>query len=130
MLIPSISNAPAAGAQPAATAVSVRPGASDPIQTAAPVPRPSAEEVTAAPVREPTAPSPQDLQKMLAEAQTLLTSRAANLEFSLDDETGKTVVRVVDKETQEVIRQFPSEEMLAVARNLQRIQGFLLEDRA
>ncbi|MCW5626594.1 MAG: flagellar protein FlaG [Burkholderiales bacterium] len=86
--------------------------------------------MTAAPVREPTAPSPQDLQKMLAEAQTLLTSRAANLEFSLDDETGKTVVRVVDKETQEVIRQFPSEEMLAVARNLQRIQGFLLEDRA
>ncbi len=43
---------------------------------------------------------------------------ASNLEFSIDDTTGQTVVKVVDSSTKEVIRQIPSEEMLAIAQTL------------
>jgi len=38
------------------------------------------------------------------------------LNFSVDDQTGRTVVKVIDRETKEVIRQIPAEEVLAAAR--------------
>jgi flagellar protein FlaG len=40
------------------------------------------------------------------------------LNFSVDDETGKTVVKVIDFETKEVIRQIPAVEILEVARRI------------
>lgn len=53
-----------------------------------------------------------------------------NLQFSVDDATGKTIVRVVDKETGNTIRQIPSEEIIAIARNIERMQGLLVEQKA
>ena len=50
-----------------------------------------------------------------------------NLQFHVDEGTGKTVVTVLDKETEEVIRQIPSEELLLVAQRLKE-GGGLLED--
>lgn len=52
------------------------------------------------------------------------------LEFSVDDDTGQTVVKVIDKGTQEVIRQFPSEEMLAIARAIGQMKGLLVQQKA
>ena len=37
------------------------------------------------------------------------------LQFSVDEISGRTVITVVDKETKEVVRQIPSEEVLALA---------------
>lgn len=50
-----------------------------------------------------------------------------NLEFRVDDITGKTVVRVLDRQTNEVIRQIPNEELLSLAQRLRR-GGGLLDD--
>jgi len=55
---------------------------------------------------------------------------AQNLQFSMDQSSGKTVVRVVDTNTQEVIRQIPSEEVLKIAQDLDRMQGLLLRGKA
>ncbi len=41
-----------------------------------------------------------------------------SLQFTVDEVSGKDIVTVLDKETQEVIRQYPSEEVLAIARRL------------
>lgn len=38
--------------------------------------------------------------------------------FSIDDDTGRTVIKVLDKETKEIIRQIPPEEALSFARKL------------
>ena len=43
-----------------------------------------------------------------------------DLEFSVDEDLGKTVVTVLNTETQEVIRQIPSEEMVELAKRLDR----------
>lgn len=53
-----------------------------------------------------------------------------NLDFSIDDSTGKTVVRVTDRETGEMIRQIPSQEMLDIARSMDRLQGILVQQKA
>ena len=55
-----------------------------------------------------------------------LQTVAPNLRFSVDEDTGKTVVRVVDTGTGETIRQVPSEEVLAISRSIDRLQGLLV----
>jgi flagellar protein FlaG len=40
------------------------------------------------------------------------------LQFSVDDQTGRTVIKVLDSETDTVIRQIPPEEILDLARKL------------
>ncbi|MDO8958446.1 MAG: flagellar protein FlaG [Rhodocyclaceae bacterium] len=62
--------------------------------------------------------------------QLVETVVSNNLNFSIDDSTGKTVVRVTDGETGELIRQIPSEEMLDIAQSLDRMQGLLLRQEA
>jgi flagellar protein FlaG len=53
-----------------------------------------------------------------------------DLEFRVDESTNTVVVTVVDPSTKEVVRQIPSEEVLAVARNLEHMQGVLLNTKA
>lgn len=55
---------------------------------------------------------------------------AKNLEFSVDKSTGMTVIKVVDSSTQQVVRQIPSEEVLALAKDLDKLQGLLLNKKA
>ena len=68
--------------------------------------------------------SRQAFEKVVSELQTYVQRSQRNLDFHVDDQTGRVVVKVVDATNDEVIRQIPSEEMLAVAR---RIQDFLDE---
>ena len=53
-----------------------------------------------------------------------------NIEFSINDEIGQVVVKVVDSETKEIILQIPSEEMIAIAKALDKIQGLLIKQKA
>jgi flagellar protein FlaG len=43
------------------------------------------------------------------------------LRFSIDDDSGRAVVQVLDSETGETIRQLPSEEVLAVSRHIREL---------
>ena len=55
------------------------------------------------------------------------------LHFNVDKESGRTVIRVIDPESDEVIRQIPPEEILALARYLQtgdEDRGRLVRDLA
>lgn len=56
-------------------------------------------------------------------------SMAHDLQFSVDAQTGKTVVRVVDPQTDQVIRQIPDAELLAIAHSLSRTAGTLIRER-
>lgn len=55
---------------------------------------------------------------------------AHNLRFSIDEDTGKTIIKVVDTHTDEVIRQFPTEQAIEIARTLDKVQGLLFNDKA
>ncbi len=66
-------------------------------------------------------------------AQTKLTEEVVNelndailgvrreLRFSIDEDSGRAVVQVLDSETGEMIRQLPSEEILAVSRHIREV---------
>lgn len=55
---------------------------------------------------------------------------SVNLKFSIDKDTERTVIKVVDKETGKTIRQIPAEEILALDKAISRVQGMLLHDKA
>lgn len=45
-----------------------------------------------------------------------------SLSFMLDETSGRSVIKVMDKATEQVIRQIPSEELLKVAQDIKRLQ--------
>lgn len=63
-------------------------------------------------------------------ANRFMKTLSQNLEFSIDADTNKTVVKVIDTTTNEVVKQFPSQEMLDIARALDRLQGVLHKTKA
>lgn len=78
----------------------------------------------------PPTPAMADVQKAVNRAQEVLGQTTSALKFAVDGDTGTVVVKVVDTETDQVIRQIPSEEMLAIARNMERLQGLLVKREA
>lgn len=103
-----------------------------PVQPAVPATRPGEHETVAA----PQAPvetgdiKPEQVKEAVQQIEQFTQTLAQNLKFSIDEETGKTVVKIVDVQTQEVIRQMPSEEALSIARTLGKIQGVLFNGQA
>jgi flagellar protein FlaG len=53
-----------------------------------------------------------------------------SVQLSLDTDSGQTLVRVVDSETGQLIRQIPSEEVLSLRDALDRITGLLIDRTA
>ncbi len=58
------------------------------------------------------------LDKTISQLNTSLQNMQRSLEFSVDKDAGQIVINVKDKETDEVIRQIPSKEVLELAKNL------------
>ncbi|MGB5180269.1 MAG: flagellar protein FlaG [Gammaproteobacteria bacterium] len=75
-------------------------------------------------------PSLEELTGAVNQLNGYLEEAHRGLRFSIDDDSGRTIVRVIDTETDEVIRQIPSEEMLAVIRHFSEITGKLFNEVA
>ena len=76
-------------------------------------------------------PNAGELKKLTEELQRRVGGAGSQLEFSIDKESGESVVKVLDRSTKEVIRQIPSEEMLQIARGLERYkEGLLIDSQA
>ena len=75
-------------------------------------------------------PTPDDVREAVKEIERNLSSNSTDLRFSVDNSTGKTVVSVLDSQTKEVIRQIPAEEVMQMARFLDRMQGLLVKGKA
>ena len=74
--------------------------------------------------------SEKDLQKVVGDLEKRVQSAASELRFSVDAKTDHFVVKVVDGSTQEVIRQFPSEEALKLGQEIDRMRGLLFNEKA
>jgi flagellar protein FlaG len=87
--------------------------------------------VADAPKTEPQQVSTEALNSAVAAINQAMQQSNPALEFSVDTDTQKTVVRMVDTSTGELIRQFPSETTLAIARGIEEFQqGLLLTQKA
>ena len=53
-----------------------------------------------------------------------------DLQFSIDEDSGRTIIKVIDPETDEVVRQIPPEELLNVLNSLESGSGGLVKAKA
>ena len=63
-------------------------------------------------------PSQPELDYAVSRLNEYIQSSRRDLHFSVDKGSGRVVVKVIDSETREVIRQIPSEEVMALAHGL------------
>ena len=61
----------------------------------------------------------EDVHVAVSQINDYVQNLQRNLQFTVDEATGKDVVTIIDSESKEVIRQLPSEEALELARRLQ-----------
>ncbi|MBC8212802.1 MAG: flagellar protein FlaG [Gammaproteobacteria bacterium] len=79
-----------------------------------------------------------ELHEAVSQINSMVQSVQRDLAFSLDEDSGQTVIKVLDSKTGSLIRQIPSEEVLAIATQLRAIshsdggdkmpQGMLFSD--
>jgi len=81
------------------------------------------------PVKRP-AVAPVDISKVAERLNDYVQSSQRSLRFRVDDLSGRTVITVVNATTDEVIRQIPSEEVLAIADRLDNFAGSLVDATA
>ena len=78
-----------------------------------------------------TAPPPVgEIKNAAATLNRLAQSASTGVLFQVDDSTGKTVIKVMDTEKNEVIRQIPSEEALALSHAIDVQQGIMLKTKS
>ena len=76
---------------------------------------------------------PRELEEAVSKLNEHAQSLQRSLEFGIDEDSGRSVITVVDSETREVIRQIPSEITLAIARRLHAFSdetGVLMSETA
>jgi flagellar protein FlaG len=74
-------------------------------------------------------PSKTELKKSVDAINRFLKNNR-EVEFSIDDASGLSVVKVIDTETRKVIRQLPSEQSLEISKNLHSLKGLLIDSKA
>ncbi len=109
---------------------------SAPVVVAAPQPEAAYQiRVATKPVAE-EAPSAQmtavQLQSVVDNINQTMRQTNSNVEFIIDKDTKRTIIKVVEAKTGDVIRQYPSEELLSIARAIDRMQqqGLLITQKA
>lgn len=95
--------------------------------------KPTAEPVQVSPQAvqaSSAAPKLEEVKSAVEKINKAVQSFDRNLQFSVDSDTKMNIVKVIDTQTKDVIRQFPSEEALKIAQALDKLQGLLVRDKA
>ena len=72
--------------------------------------------------------SSRDMNAMVEEVREMARMFERDLEFRIEEELDRPVVEVKDTQRDEVIRQIPSEQMVELAKNMERIRGILFDE--
>ncbi|WP_137164538.1 flagellar protein FlaG [Pseudomonas asiatica] len=88
--------------------------------------RQESEQAANQPVDKESKPAArQDLESAVSAIQDFVKASERQLDFSIDDSTGQVVVKVIARQSGEVIRQLPSEVALKLAENLKDANSLL-----
>jgi flagellar protein FlaG len=93
----------------------------------APVPQEAVAPVKELQIVPPTQKVQETVAAVAARIETYLRSVGRNVELSVDDQTGETVISVRDSETGDLIRQIPSAEALRISQSIGAHNSTLLD---
>lgn len=72
--------------------------------------------------------SPEELKKAADKVNAVVNLYASELKFTVDDKEG-VVVKVINTDTKEIIRQIPTEEMIKIAESIDKLRGLLVHQK-
>ncbi len=72
------------------------------------------------------APTMDELQDAVGKLNASVQASSQSLQFSIDEDSKRTVVKLIDLTTKEVVRQYPTEEALRISKSLDNFKGGLL----
>lgn len=67
--------------------------------------------------------TPQQLDKVAQQLQDFVGDMNRGLVFSVDKDSGRDVIKVIDKNSGDLVKQFPSEEVLTLVAKLSEMVG-------
>jgi flagellar protein FlaG len=126
---PAVSKEPNGTTSPAAAAATSNAGSAQPHGKAEEIVSLS-PEVAASQIRESTAPaeSREQAAERIRQMVDDIKERVTGVEFDIDSENNEIIVRVIKKESGDVVRQIPPEEILRLHSNLSDLRGLLLSE--
>ncbi len=68
------------------------------------------------------------IEGAVSDLNNLAQQMRRELQFSVEEESGELVVKVIDKETDEVVRQIPSEVLLELRKRMTEAAGAIFSD--
>ncbi|WP_213608822.1 flagellar protein FlaG [Pseudoalteromonas sp.] len=77
-----------------------------------------------------TEPQPlerEQLEKVAQQLQEFMGEMNRSLQFQVDEDSGRDVIKVLDKNTGDIIKQYPSEEVLNMVSKLSETAGLLID---
>jgi len=92
--------------------------------------RPAPSEVAPSPPRTKPAQAEVDVDKAVEQLQRYAVLHNINLDFSVHKATGRTVIKVIDANTEKVVREIPPEEILNLLVSIEQMTGHLLNATA
>lgn len=77
--------------------------------------------------RKTPAMTPKQLEKVAQQLQDFMGEMNRSLEFLVDKDSGRDVIKVLDKSTGDLVKQYPSEEVLSIISKLSNATGNLID---
>lgn len=74
--------------------------------------------------------TPKEVEEIASDVQIQLKRLNTELRFEVDKNSEEMIVKIVDPETRQVIRQIPSEELLAIRERMKDLIGVLYNARS
>jgi len=75
-----------------------------------------------------TGPAPEEMERMVREAAEAFPDRLdIRLDFEVNEETGEYVVKMMDSETGEIVRQVPPEALVRLRERMREARGILFD---
>ncbi|MEZ0323917.1 MAG: flagellar protein FlaG [Hydrogenothermaceae bacterium] len=72
---------------------------------------------------------PQELKKLMDELKSKLSYLNSQLKIELDNEIKEPIVKIIDINTNQVIRQIPPDYIVNIIKNINKLLGVLFEEK-
>ncbi|MEO6986056.1 MAG: flagellar protein FlaG [Paralcaligenes sp.] len=102
----------------------------DKTQSGSVLPEAKAAKPKQADAKDVSAPSVEQVKQAVSQINTAVQEFDREVLFSVDQGSGKIVVKIMDTARNVVIRQIPSTEALAISHSLDKIQGLIINQKA
>ena len=118
--------------QISSTQANVKPAVDTPVNTE------QTQQTQQQPVEKAATPSPAELSEQNSEAlhetvaaiNDFMSQFKRTLNFSVDIAAGQTIIKVIDTSNDELVRQIPSEDFIAISKHIEQMNNLLFSEKA